>query len=136
MSEAKRAGTGDADPLLNDVAAERQSVSTTSIATQVSRDQRSRNRGTSSVQAVQHCEGGRSQRARASASDGRPTPQTTIEAICYAVRERGLDALKEPPPLSGYRAAMTQRRRRYAGELPASIMTGARHEQTSHPGRD
>ena len=96
MSEAKRAGTGDADPLLNDVAAERQSVSTTSIATQVSRDQRSRNRGTSSVQAVQHCEGGRSQRARASASDGRPTPQTTIEAICYAVRERGLDALKEP----------------------------------------
>ena len=29
-------------------------------------------------------------------NSNRPTPQTTIEAICYAVRERGLDALKEP----------------------------------------
>jgi|SRR5262245_8696072 len=28
--------------------------------------------------------------------DNRPTPQTTIEAICYAVRQRGLDTLKEP----------------------------------------
>jgi len=26
----------------------------------------------------------------------RPTPQTTIEAILYCVRERGLGALKEP----------------------------------------
>jgi hypothetical protein len=25
-----------------------------------------------------------------------PTPQSTIEAILFAVRERGLDALKEP----------------------------------------
>ena len=29
-------------------------------------------------------------------NSNRPTPQTTIEAICYAVRGRGLDALKEP----------------------------------------
>jgi hypothetical protein len=29
----------------------------------------------------------------------RPTPQPTIEAIIYCVRERGLDALKEPASL-------------------------------------
>jgi hypothetical protein len=28
--------------------------------------------------------------------DARPTPQVTVEAIMYCVRERGLDALKEP----------------------------------------
>jgi hypothetical protein len=28
--------------------------------------------------------------------DNRPTPQATVEAIWYAVRERGLDALNEP----------------------------------------
>jgi hypothetical protein len=31
--------------------------------------------------------------------DGRPTPQVTVEAIMYCVRERGLDALKEPANL-------------------------------------
>jgi hypothetical protein len=29
-------------------------------------------------------------------NEARPTPQTTIEAIMYCVRERGLAALKEP----------------------------------------
>jgi hypothetical protein len=30
---------------------------------------------------------------------GRPTPEVTIEAIVYAVRERGVSALKEPENL-------------------------------------
>ena len=30
---------------------------------------------------------------------GRPTPQTTIEALMHSVRERGLAALKEPANL-------------------------------------
>ena len=31
--------------------------------------------------------------------EARPTPQTTIEAILYCVRERGVSALKEPENL-------------------------------------
>jgi hypothetical protein len=36
------------------------------------------------------------ERLIATVADGRPTPQSTIEAVMYCVRERGLAALREP----------------------------------------
>jgi len=51
-------------------------------------------------------------------SDNRPTPQTTIEAICYAVRQQGLDASKSQP--NGYRTAMQPRWLRSTSVSPSS----------------
>jgi hypothetical protein len=53
----------------------------------------------------------------------RPTPSVVVEAIMFCVRERGLDALKEPANVEGLsrceEAAMAEIKRRCAKAVPS-----------------
>jgi hypothetical protein len=61
--------------------------------------------------------------------DRRPTPQSTVEAILYAVRERGIGALDEPDNVERMRRCDQAARRQINERIAALFATTRAHVQ-------